>query len=81
MAASASVGKTPTANSNSIWIELETDGDTMAENKEAEDTVYITGYKLFLVMTGLTVVMLLAMLDMSIISTVSSQEVDEKQVN
>lgn len=36
-----------------------------------DETHYLTGAKLFLVMAGVTVVMLLAMLDISIVSTVS----------
>ncbi|CAM1504637.1 Fc.00g022280.m01.CDS01 [Cosmosporella sp. VM-42] len=55
---------------------FETDGDTTEEPKAIEgapDAPYLTGLKLLLVMTGLTVVMLLAMLDMVIISTAIPQ--------
>ena len=51
--------------------EEETSRRTSAEAGMKEDGEYITGAKLVAAMTGVSIVMLIAMIDLSIITTVS----------
>ena len=63
-------GKNPMINPNALSTDIAEKQET--ENEEQQ---YVTGFKFAIVMVSLTLVFFLVMLDLSIITTVSTQKV------
>ncbi len=63
----------PSITANDVEASGEPNKELDASSSEQEDTNYLEGIKLFMVMTGITVVMLLCMLDIAIITTAIPQ--------